>query len=186
MRFVVRDPEHVQLRRRIASLESELQKCQERVAELEGRRPHAAGRTGEEYLASLLGVKPTIPNSPYDIVTPTGARLEVKTSKLNVHKHANGSHWGWTKPLGNDGDKKYDRLVLLAEPNPQQTGHYARPFVRYVIFDISFTEVPQFLNARRDIFLGTNPLRVFSRTTSRLYSEFQITEAEFIRRYKRA
>src|SRR5438046_51001 len=107
-----------ELRRKIQSLELELHNCKARVAELEGRRPHAAGRTGEIYLAALLGVQPTIPNSPYDIRTPTNYRLEVKTSKLNQHKHAEGSHWGWTKPLGGDNDKEYEQLILLAEPDP--------------------------------------------------------------------
>jgi hypothetical protein len=155
------------------------------VAELEGRRPHAAGRTGEVYLASLLGVQPTIPNSPYDILTPTNCRLEVKTSKLNLHKHADGSHWGWTKPLGGDGDKEYDQLILLAEPDPRHINHYAQPLIRYVMFDIPFLEVPKFLNGRRDIFLGSNPLRVFSPTTSGLYRDFQITEHEFVKKYEK-
>jgi len=172
------------LLKEISSLKLALEKCRARVAELEARRPHAAGRKGEAYLASLLGVHPTSPNCPYDILTPTGLRLEVKTSRLNVHQHANGSHWGWTKPLGEDGDKDYDRLILLAQPNPDCIDYYAQPFVRYVIFDIPFSEVTAFLNKRRDIFLGSNCHRVFSGTAIRLYRDFQITEAQFIDKYQ--
>ena len=176
----------IELQQKIQLLELELEKCKARVAELEGRRPHAAGNMGEAYLASLLGVEPTIQNCPYDILTPTNCKLEVKTSKLNLHNHANGSHWGWSKPLGEDSDKDYDQLILLAEPNPQHINFYAQPFVRYVIFDIPFSKVPKFLNGRRDIFLGTNPNRVFSPTSITLYRDFQITEHEFVKKYHKA
>ena len=97
------------------------------------------GGQAEAYICGLVGGTQMHPQSPHDI----------KFSKLSGGKckYKTARNWTWSNVLGNRQGKAYERLILVAEPNPTCGTSYPDPAGEYVLFDIPFAELPQLIDS---------------------------------------
>jgi hypothetical protein len=127
--------------------------------------------------------------SPHDLVTKrAGIQLEVKCSSLLTTRGQVTRRWVWTKIHGETGGKRFDRLILVGDCDPQFRHHYRDPKCPYIFFDIPFSALPGLTYGIRRgrssvIHLTTNPKTVKAVRAQRLFREFQTTTREIERRY---
>ena len=163
----------------ITKLRRELQLCKEECDRLRALQPFRRGLEGERYVAELLGAKATATNARHDIFTKSGHSLEVKLGKLRVPVDgAVTKQWAWRYILGEDGKKKYDRLILLGPVDERFRKPTDGP---YVIFDIPYNEVIELPNPNY-LAVTTNQNRGYSRVSAILYS-YLTTDADLQRNY---
>lgn len=80
----------------------------------------------------------------YDVVARSGARIEVKFSKLNQpNKVRDSFRWNWTNILGNASAlrKDYDYLVLVGQKDDRFAGDYPIIDGAFVVFAIHRDEI---------------------------------------------
>lgn len=173
--------DQINLRKENAKLRRELQLCMRERDRLLALQPFKRGREGERYIAKLVGG--TITNARHDVNMKTGQRLEVKWGRLRTRvpgKKTMG--WTWRHLLGEDGKKKYNRLILLG---PVDERFRKRTDGPYVIFDIPFAAVALLPNPKC-LSVSTDPNRGFSKISARLYRRYLTTEHDIRKNYQKA
>lgn len=156
-----------------ARLRRELELSREECAQLRALQPFRRGVIGEQYLADLVGGRVTITNARHDVITPSGHRLEVKLAKLRKPvKGASTRQWAWRTLLGEDGQKRYDNLILLGPVDERFRTDTDGP---YVIFDIPFAYVQQLPNPNY-LAINTNSGRGWSPVSAVLYERYLTAE----------
>lgn len=168
------------LRKENEKLRQELHLCREECARLRALRPHNKGQKGEHYVAELIGGALTTHNARHDVVVAkSGKLLEVKWSALRYAVPGKPTkQWAWRDLLGEDGKKKYDRLILIGPMDER----YRRPVDGpYVIFDIPF-EVVESLPNPRYLAVGSNAIGGWSKVSKIVY-QYLTTEQDMKRNY---
>lgn len=179
-----------QLQARLLELEAENRFLRERLQFLEYHPTIAAGLRGETLVSQAVNGTLTVFTASSDVViSDSGLRLEVKYSKLNqaVAKiGASTQRWTWSRPLGQNNSKVYDRLILVGVADIRYRTQYCDPESPFVIFDVPFAEVAPL--ARKsgthwNIQISTNPLRSSTAPAQALFKQYQVSPAELTRRY---
>ena len=136
--------ENAELKARVAQLESEL-------AFLKMYPTIAQGIKGEMLVCRLTGGTTTSYNLGHDVVTPDGARIEVKFSKIQrPNKRTTTRRWNWSNLLGwRDKSKNYDFLLLIGDKDPRFLSQYLNDGSPYVFFLIPIADVPSVLSKGR-------------------------------------
>lgn len=188
-RKILKPELEAKLRSKIARLESEVFRLQRRVEFLEHHPSLRAGLAGERLVIELVRGKPTPLVCDHDVVIQRkGLRLEIKTSHLNVadRKRDTGTQrWSWRHVLGNSGEKKFHRLILVGDVDERFRGLYSDPKSPFVFFDISRRTAERLAQRGVEgmIQLTSNPGRVTTTSARELFSRFQTTPRELKRRY---
>src|ERR1035441_7881495 len=150
----------------------------------------ARGLKGESLVANLISAKPTKRGASHDLESDGGrVRFEVKSSGLLNHMSGRPlKRWVWTKLFGELGQKSYDRLLLVGDTDARYRAAYADPRSPYVLFDLPYADAVKLAGGVKPgrssrIDLTTNPTSVRSFRSSALFKYFQVTTAEFQRRY---
>jgi len=162
------------LRRRVASLEAEL--------EILKQHPTlAAGIRGEQIVATTLKGTLSIGNAGHDISLPNGYTIEVKTSALTRPvANTTSLRWAWAKVLGSSGRKLYDYLLLIGDSDERFRTAYKDPASPYVFFLVPFNEVAALGNATKatiGIQLVSNPAKARG-VSAPLFARYQVTLQE--------
>ena len=156
-------------------LRSENGELRQRVSQLEkmlavfDRHPTLAqGIRGETIIARAINGALTSHNASCDVIVPsTNLRVEVKYSGLNDAIRGRITkktyRWAWANPFGENGNKVFDRLLLVGEADTRNRDKYRDPTSPYVFFDVPFGDIMPLTittnNGRfRSIQLTTNPL----------------------------
>lgn len=150
------------------------------------RKPQ--GKDIEHYVAGLVGGRVMPYSWPYDVLSFRKAALEVKYACLGPPKGGSLSCciWTWARLLGTHYNKFYDRLILVAQPNPQAVRHYLDQLCHYVLFDEPYSHLERVMDATyRRVELNSNPSVIRgSNTKARLlFQEYQVTPQELSSRY---
>ena len=152
-------------------------------------KPQQKGRQMEQYVAQLIEGTLMRGSAPYDVVSGDGVRLEVKYAALSPLKGGAGTcrNWTWSYLLGAGRDKEYDRLILIAAPNPLCKSAYLEIDAPYILFDVPFAVLPIIMNVNIGaIQLNSDPdaVRRTNEKHLRLYKEFQLTHRQLVDRYR--
>ena len=135
----------------------------------------------EDFIATIVGGKRTINGFAYDVDSANGSRLEVKYARFSSWKgkYENTRNWTWDSPLGEKGEKFYDRLILVGEPYDEWRSRYKDPSARFVLFDIPFGEVSALMTSEA-ITLNANPSqgRQSILKVQAMWKIYQVTELE--------
>ena len=162
------------LHERIKVLESQL-------AFLNRHAALTAGITGEALIRDLSTGALTKYGESFDLLTKTGAKIEVKYSDLNAPvSNASTRRWAWGKIFGESGAKDFDAMVLVGVKDPRYSSQYKDQQSPYVIFVVPRDKLDPLViqNGRtRSINLTTNPAKARS-AAAPLYHSYQVTEAE--------
>jgi hypothetical protein len=155
------------------------------IAEIEWLRSKVSPCVvGESLVATWVRGKHTDEGSESDIVARNDIRIEVKYAILNAQGKT--KRWSWMKIYGEQGRKKYDRLVLIGDRDERYSSLYSDEGSRWVIFDVPFCDVrPLTIDGGKWklIQLTTNPETASSRA-SKLFSRYIVSESEIERRYR--
>jgi len=158
------------LKERNGLLMQEVEVLKAKIEFLERHEVLRRGLSGERYVNDLVGGAFTQYCDGGDIVTESGLVLEIKYSSLHIPnpKCPTCKRWTWGRPLGESGNKKYDRLILVGENDARyDCGCSDSP---YVVFDVPYTEVRGFCSDSggvvrfRKIHVTTNRMKCRSRT----------------------
>ena len=177
------------LRAKIACLEDEVSRLKCKLELLEHHPSLQKGLAGERLVIKLVRGKPTPFVCDHD-VTIRGKLLEIKTSHLNVadRKRDTGTkRWSWRHVLGNNGEKKFHRLILVGDVDERCRQLCDDPKSPYVFFDLSRRTAERL--ARRGsegmIQLTSNPSNIAAKNTAarELFFRFQTTMRKLKRRY---
>lgn len=148
------------------------------------------GVRGETIVAKMVDGSRNTKNAPHDLTLKSSPlRLEVKYSELNVAIRGRGTkRWVWTKPLGESGRKRFDRLILIGPTDPRFSSYYRDSRAPFVLFDVPFSQVkslsvPVQRGRYTAIYLTTNPCTVRSTSAHRMWRVFHISASELQRRY---
>jgi hypothetical protein len=120
----------------------------------------------------------------HDVETKKGIRLEVKNSKLTDWDKRSGSKkWQWAKLLGESGNKQFDFAILVGDADPRYKKYYKDNISPFIFFCIPFAELHKLTSQGqrteyRQIYLGSNPLRLVRPESVVLFKEFQRTADE--------
>ena len=174
-----------QLRR----LQRENSSLRQRIAFFERHQTLHTGHRGEGVVSKNgVGMRMGHP-SPHDIALRSGAKVEVKTSRLlYVTPDRPTKRWAWMKIYGHTNMKQFDYLVLLGDVDDRYRKSYADPQSPYVIFLVPEEEVGTFVQGNGTnlgIQLTTNPATVKERGRA-LFERFQVTEQQLDYRLRRA
>ena len=122
-----------------------------------------------------------------DVIAENGTRLEVKFAQLNSpYAGATTKRWSWQKILGEMGNKKYDRLILIGKKDPRYADQYGDEQCPWVIFDVPYSDLKSVTISSgrwRLIQLTTNP-RTAASKGSLLYRSYKVTAGEVEARYR--
>ncbi|HGL5386880.1 hypothetical protein [Burkholderia orbicola] len=102
--------------------------------EHEALKHKTIAHSGERYILELTSGNPQRYAAPFDVLSPSGHRLEVKSSRCRfVNQFESKSRrWTWSNLLGSSGEKQYDYAILLGEKDRDYLDAY--PEGPYVIF----------------------------------------------------
>jgi hypothetical protein len=185
----VHAPEIQALRQQLTQLRAESRLLQERLAFLQEHPTIGRGLRGEVLIATLLGGSRSERGSSHDLtVGRRGLRIEVKYSGLNAPVRSRPTRrWVWTKPFGESGRKRYERLILVGLADERFRPYYLDHAGPFVLFDVPFKYVrPLTVDVQSGrysaIYLTTNPLTVRSRVRQ-LFDHFQVTPDDLRTRY---
>jgi hypothetical protein len=150
----MRNRETVQLRERIRLLELENSRLKEERDFFRRTPTLAQGLKGETLIADLTHGVQTGYKDPHDVTVPSGARLEVKYSHLNVQKKTKTKRWNWHSVLGSTNNKQYEYLVLVGEKDTRYDDQYPAD-LPVVLFLVPRSEVDH-IKTGNDIAINTN------------------------------
>jgi len=176
---------------RIREVEIELEACREENKLLRAKLGTAAWRIdasiAEAFVHELIGGERTRGSAAYDLEAPNGMRIEIKFSNLNkAMPNSVMRRWVWGHVLGRNNAKVFDRLILLGPHDPQFRQQMKDPNSKWVIFDVPFNEVASLAEKDGMIWIGTHPTKFGKRPTHRrLVCEYQVTQNELRKRYRR-
>ncbi len=177
------------LRQQLDQLRAENRMLLERLAFLQEHPTIGQGLRGEVIIATLLSGSRTERGSSHDMtVGRRGLRIEVKYSGLNAPvRNRPTRRWVWTKPFGESGRKRYERLILVGLTDERFRPYYLDRTGPFILFDVPFKHVPHLTvdvqsGRYSAIYLTTNPLTVRS-GVRRLYDQFQVTPDDLRIRY---
>ena len=145
----------------------------------------------EKYVAEKAhGVLCDSIHSPYDVLSASRHKLEIKVSKL-ISPNKKGAPlstvWKWNRLLGDDRNKVYDRLILvgLATKRAQdEDWRNQREPRRYEFFDFSFEEAQTLAEQTRFQVLGINTNRLKTHALlGRFVWAHHIEPEELVQRY---
>ena len=176
-------PTKDELIRRISRLEIENKRLKEQLSVSES----LSGILAEKFIcAQVNGVQSQSIVASYDLRSASGARIEVKYSRLSTpNKSASTRRWVWSRPLGATDSKRFDRLILVGEVDPRYIDQYIDPSPLYVIFDIPFSSIPLLISANKFIQTTTNPKRAYGNIAHKLFHKFQIGIKQLKQRYRK-
>jgi len=166
------------LRKRIAELKRENKLLRAKVTFFDRSPWMRDGIRGEQIVAELIGRKTTAVTERFDVLGAAGRmRLEVKYSNLNIAVADKATRrWQWIRPLGFDGQKTFDALILIGEVDTRYQPLYRDPSAPYVVFDIPFPRIAEIVqHSSQMIQISTNPQRARTPVARLLYEEFQTT-----------
>ncbi|QNN64635.1 hypothetical protein H9L12_10120 [Sphingomonas rhizophila] len=178
----------------IQSLRAENQELRDRVRSLEEQvrflgqhRTLAAGITGEQLVANLVGGHLTSHGAPHDIEV-RGELVEVKFAKLSrPNRSAPTLRWQWQKIYGERGGKAYDHLLLVGETDPRFSSFYLDPDSPFVFFLVPFAEARRLCIKGNPLGMTLNSNPVSARGSSvELFEKWQVTASEIERRFRLA
>lgn len=142
------------------------------------------GGKAERFVKQLIGGEIQLASAPFDLILPNGIKFEIKFSNLNTARAAARTRrWNWPHILGSNRAKQFDRLLLLAPPDPQYRDHYCDPKSPLIIFDVPFENIPVLLESSGTIWTNTNPFKIRRRTHQMLLNNYQISREALIDRY---
>jgi len=150
--------EAIELSERIRLLELENARLREQLHFFQRTPTLAQGIKGETLIAKLTGGVRTGYSEPHDLTVASGARLEVKISRLNKPNTSATLRWNWHNVLGNSNNKKYDYLVLIGEKDPRYENQYPRDLA-YVLFLVPRSDVDH-IRTGKNIAINTNLARI--------------------------
>ena len=193
--------ENDRLKKKIARLKAEIECLKGDHKRLKKHGAANIGGGSEKFIHNLIGGEPMPSGWSYDLKVGR-KRLEIKGSTLhklhNAHYAKVGkpnptNRWNWKHILGGGGNKEYDNLILVGQVDPRHRKHYKdkeSPKSPYVIFDVPRRSVEGMVNEKGDgvdvsIGLTSNPAKLHkgNKKSKRLWSEFEVTRAELIKRY---
>lgn len=157
---------------------------EQRLQTLESKPALRAGFAGERLISQLVDGIPTAFCVPHDITTVRdGILIEVKLSNLNIAvRGAKTKRWTWHDPLGVRGRKKYHRLILVGEADPDVD--YGEQFSGpYVFFDVPFENAADLTREGGAIQISTNPKTARTREARLLFAEYHLPPSELKARY---
>jgi hypothetical protein len=159
------------------------------IAILQESRRTPSFMRGESLVASWVNGKHTEDDGPYDVVAEDGSRLEVKCSQLSMpYQGATTKRWSWQKILGEQGGKRFDRLILIGKKDRRYAEKYGDKDCPWIIFDVPYRRVNSLAlpcgNRWLQIQLTTNPATACSKG-SKLFRYYQVTMAEMVKRYRK-
>jgi hypothetical protein len=159
-----------ELQRRIRELENENSRLREKIDFLEGIPTLRKGLHGESIISLYVGGRLTAHTARHDVeFEHSGLKLEVKNARLNLpNKKSDCQRWAWRYPLGLDGRKVFDRLILMGEADPRYRNCYRDPSCPYVLFDLPYDQVPRVMTEGEMINATTNPNSKKAKGTTRL------------------
>jgi len=169
------------LRARIAELETEIALLRSKLG---GAAWRVDGHRAEEFIAQLLGGNLTNGSAPFDLQLPTGMQFEIKFANLNeAVKNKSTRRWNWRHILGSDRGKHFDRLLLFGPTDLRYRQYYSDPDAPYVMFDVPFDKIPPLMKCDNLIWISTNPLRARTAAARALFSHYQITSTQLVKKY---
>jgi hypothetical protein len=153
----------------------------ERVERLHSKRPRCV--VGESLVAAWVRGKFTEDGDEFDVLARNGQCIEVKYSALNAQGGTRRS--SWRKIYGEQGRKKYDRLILIGDWDERYSRLYGDTQSPFVIFDVPFREVrPLTIDGGKwKLVQRTSDPRTAKSRASRLFSDYLVSEAEVEARY---
>ncbi len=167
--------------RELTKAQYEIQQLKDRLLEPED----SAGSAAERFVAGLVrGERSLGKTMEYDVRSLSKKRLEIKFSKLGIpNKGSHTRRWTWGRPLGNAGAKRYDRLILLGQVDPQFMDQYADPTPEYVIFDVPFLSVKTIMRKDPIIQFTTSPSARTGSTAEKMFARYEISAKDLRKRY---
>jgi hypothetical protein len=174
------------LQEEIAKLQAENRQLQKRLAFFENHPAIAQGLHADSLIARFLGGDLTHPRSSLDLRMGE-LLLKIRFSTVKT-PHANSlgaRRWSWPDVI--EGLARYDRLILIGVPDNSFRKRYLDPGCSYVLFDLPYEDVEsvsQISGPHRNIHLITDPQTAQFAFSGRLFTRFQITEAELEARYE--
>jgi len=141
----------------------------------------------EHTISNLINGTVTSHNHPFDVLA-NNKKIEVKYSTLQCPSKKSTTYfrWNWFGLLGTYGTKNFDNLLLIGDVNEKYRARYKDPKSKYVIFDISFTDIRKVASVSSRGILGlalsSNP-DVRGDTNQKLFREYQTTLDELANRY---
>ena len=187
--------ENSRLRARLAVLEKEVERHRNLRKLADRHSSNSTGKTAEDYVCRLLGVKSTERNADHDFVIGR-RRFEIKGSKCCLgYSGADRKHsfvrWTWHNFLGSSHQKTFHRLLLVGEADETRRDTYLDKKSPYVIFDVPI-EFAREIAASRKNYGGRFTFQLFTHRagakTSQLCQrmwEYEVTRAELKKRYPR-
>lgn len=172
------DDDIATLQKRVIELERENERLRAKVTFFDRSPWMRDGIRGEQIVAELIGGKTTAVTERFDVLAAAGRlRLEVKYSNLNIAVADKATQrWQWVRPLGFDGQKTFDALILIGEVDARYQPLYRDPSAPYVVFDIPFRRIAEIVqHSSQMIQISTNPQRARTPVARLLYQEFQTT-----------
>lgn len=181
------------LKEQIQILKNENASLRAKVAFFENHPTIAQGIKGERIIAKIVPGDLTTHNQSFDFAASRRSlKLEIKFSRLNNAvrriKTKPTFRWAWAKPLGESGQKVFDRLILVGEKNAEHKDLYLDKNSPYVFFDIPYKEILS-LTIRtnsgryRSIQLTSNPKTAKS-TAAVLFRKYQTNAEELRKKYR--
>jgi hypothetical protein len=166
------------LQKRIAELEREIEVLRAKVTFFDRSPWMRDGIRGEQIVAELIGGETTAVTERFDVLATAGRlRLEVKYSNLNTAVAGGATRrWQWVRPLGFDGQKTFDALILIGEVDLRHQHLYRDPSAPYGVFDIPFSRIAEIVkHSSQMIQISTNPKKARTPVARLLYEHFQTT-----------
>lgn len=177
--------ERRELKRENAELRREVRKLARvngRLKKVADAAGSASGHAAEEYVRAVVkGRKSVGKTAEFDVRSADGRRIEVKSSGLCV-VNAMTRRWTWRRPLGNGGEKRFDRLVLVGLRDERHSPLYKDSRRKYVLFDVPRSAV-EGLTRHEMIQISTNPAAATCCVAKRLFSRFHVSWRELRDRY---
>jgi hypothetical protein len=150
----------------------------------------AAGIAGESIVAKIVNGVVTAYAGAFDVTAASGAKIEVKYSKLNIkYKERDDTRWAWGKIFGEGGSKVFDYLLLVGDADKRHARHYRDSDSSFVMFCLPFAEVAKFTMSMnsgryRAIQLTSSPTQTTRSSRAKsLFDEFQVTAPELKARF---
>jgi hypothetical protein len=146
------------------------------------------GDSAEQMVAELTGGT-VVARKPYDVLTASGIRLQVKGSSLYKIPGKIKTRLSWNRVLDSDPARAYDRLILVGEVDDRFAPLYRDTESLFLFFDIPVGRVLEVVvnknKTEKLIQISTNSEKNLTPQARLLFDVFQVTPDE-LRAYRKA